>query len=239
MRAALPLITLLTLSSAAHADTRRVGLTSFESLVVVGDIAVDVVPDYRIGAVVDASRDAIERLEMNVQERTLTIRIGNDGPYGASTAPVGPVHIRLSAQNLRQITLLGSGILRAARLEGDDVRIRMNGAGEVAATIPAGTNVSVVSAGAGTVQLTGRADGLTANVSGPGSIDASALTARDMTLRASGTGSSRFTASRSANLTVTGAANASVAGRARCTISNMGAGSVTCENTTRGALPRN
>ena len=121
----------------------------------------------------------------------------------------------------------------------EDVRIRLNGAGEVAATIPAGANVSVVSAGAGTVQLTGRADGLTANVSGPGAIDASALTARDLTLRASGTGSSRFTASRSATLTVTGAANASVVGRARCTISNMGAGSVTCENTARGALPGN
>lgn len=239
MRAAIALIALLSLSSAADAETRRIGLTSFENLVVIGDIVVEVVPDYRISALVDASRDAIERLEMDVTEHTLTIRIGNDGPYGVSTAPVGPVHIRLSAQNLQQISLLGSGVLHAARLEGEDVRIRLSGAGEVAATIAAGGNVTVRADGAGNVQLAGRTDSLTASVSGAGAIDASGLVARDMTLRASGTGSSRFTAAQTANLTVSGAASVAVAGRARCTITNLGSGNATCENAARASLPRN
>lgn len=223
----------------AAADTRQVGLTSFERIAVYGDMIVEVTPDYRFGAVVEASRDAIETLDMHVEERTLIVRQGNAGPYGQRNRPVGPVIIRLRAQNLEQVRLNGGGTIRAGRLRGNDVRVELDGPGEVTADIPDAPSARLRVAGAGSVTVTGRVRTADAFVTGPGTIVAEGLSVRDLVVRANGTGDSRFAALTTAQVTVSGTASVSVAGRPRCTVSNLGSGTVSCGASARDRLPGN
>lgn len=221
---------LLALGAAApaQADTRRIGLTSFERVEVYGDMIVEIAPSNRVGAVAEASRAALETLSMEVNDHTLVIRQVAEGPFGPRRADAGPIVIRITAQNLAQVMLRGSGRVNVAGLRGNDVRVDLDGAGTVTAAVPAGTTVQARAIGAGQISLTGAARTLLAIANGAAAIDASGLSARDVTVRATGTGSSQFAASVSADIVSIGSANVTVTGRARCSVRNTGAGTVSC-----------
>ncbi len=212
----------------AQADTRRIGLTSFERVEVYGDMIVEIAPSNRIGAVAEASRAALETLSMEVNDRTLVIRQLAEGPFGPRRAEDGAIVIRITAQNLAQVMLRGSGRVTVAGLRGSDVRVDLDGAGTVTAAVPAGTAVHARAIGAGQISLTGAARTLLAITNGAAAIDASGLSARDVTVRATGTGSSQFAASVSADIVSIGSADVTVTGRARCSVRNTGAGTVSC-----------
>lgn len=211
-----------------HADTRRFGLTSFDRVEVFGDMVVEITPSNRITVVAEASRAALETLTLEVNDRTLVIRQVAEGPFGPRRADGGPIVIRMTAQNLEQVMLRGSGRVNVAGLRGDDVRVDLDGAGTVTAAVPAGAAVQARAVGAGQITLTGTARTLTAITNGAAAIDASAFNVRDATIRATGTGASRFAASVSADVLSVGAADVTVTGRARCSVRNTGAGTVSC-----------
>ncbi len=224
-------------ASPATADTRRIGITSYTRIVVLGDMVVDVVPDYRLYAQADGSRDALDTLDLDVSNDTLTISQAAEGPFGPRRTDAGPIHIRLTGQNISDITLRGAGSLTVGQLRGSDITVGLDGAGTINASVTAGGNIRTRASGSGTITLTGRADSLEGAVTGSASIVAADLALRDLTLRQTGTGSSSFAASRTASIIATGQANVTVAGRARCTVNNLGAGNVSCGADQRRALP--
>lgn len=224
------------LATPAQADTRRYGLTSFERIEVFGDMVVEVTPSSRIAAVAEASRANLETLSIEVNDRTLVIRQAAAGPYGPRTSTGGPIIIRLTAQNLEQVMLRGSGQIRVTGLRGDNVRVDLDGAGRIDASVPAGTVVTARSIGAGEIVLTGATRTLSVIVNGAGSVDASAMLSRDLTVRANGTGASRFAAASTATIFSGGSANVAVVGHARCSVTNIGAGTVVC-GSTRSTTP--
>ncbi len=229
--------TLLCGATPASADTKRFGLTSFERVEVFGDMIVEVTPNFRIGAVAEASRAALETLSLEVNNRTLVIRQVAEGPFGSRRASEGPIVIRLTAQNLQQVMLSGSGQLRVTGLRGADVWIDLDGAGRVEATVPDGTAVQLRATGSGQMRVSGRARQLTAIIDGASNVDASMLGVRDLTVRSIGTGGSLFAATGTADIVAGGSANVIVTGRARCSVRNTGAGTVTCGAGTRSPLP--
>lgn len=214
----------------AYADTRRYGLTSFDRVEVFGDMIVEIVPSTSIAAVAEASRANLETLSLEVNNRTLVIRQSASGAFGPRTSVGGPIVIRLTAQNLEQVMLRGAGQVRVSGLRGDNVRLDLDGSGRVEAAVAAGTTVTARAIGAGTMLLSGVTRTLSVIVNGAGSVDAAELRSRDLTVRASGTGASRFAASTSAIIYSGGSANIAVAGNARCTVTNVGAGTVACES---------
>lgn len=225
------------LASAALADSRRYGLVSFDRVEVVGDMIVEIIPGHRIGAVADASRASLETLSLEVNGRTLTIRQVAEGPYGPRRASDGPIRIRLATPALQQVLLRGAGQVRGAALRGRDIRIAVDGPGRVEANVAAGEAVQLRVVGSGQIVVGGRSRDLTAITNGAGGIDASMMPVRDLVVRASGSGLNQFSASATAQVTSTGAANVTVAGRARCEVRNLGAGTVTCGGASRTPLP--
>lgn len=225
------------LPAAAHADTKRFGITSYERIEVRGDMIVDISASHLIGAVAEGSREALDTLSLEVVNRTLVVSQRSEGRYGPRQAADGPVHVRLTAQNLASVDLRGSGQVTATRLRGQTVSISLDGAGRIVAAIPAGTSVTTRSVGSGTIVLSGRTRTLLATAAGSSTIDASALQTTDLTARANGTGASRFAASSTARVIASGQATIVVAGRPRCTVTNTGAGTVSCGANQRSALP--
>ena len=223
-------------SPAMH--SKRFGLTSFESVQIEGDMVVDITASHSISATAEGSRDAIETLSMEVSNRRLIIRQRAVGPYGAPRAGQGPIRIRLTAQNLNAITLAGSGIVRADGLRGPNIRLMLDGAGSLSATIADGTDIFARTVGSGSIILSGRAQRLTAASNGSSGIDAAALTVRQLDVRAVGSGASRFAATGTATIFAMGTTSVTVSGNPQCTVQNAGAGSIDCGTNIRDRLPQ-
>ena len=229
-------------ATAQAQSTKRFGLSSFERVLVEGDMIVDIVASPSISAVAEGPSSALDALRLDVRERTLTIRQAFEGPYGQrrpnAAGGTGPVRIRLSAQNLSSISLAGSGSITATGLRGPSVQIVVDGAGSINATIPNGTAVSSRAVGSGAITLSGLARTLTAVTNGAASIDASALPVRDLSVQSVGSGASHFAASTTADVFAMGSANVTVAGTPRCTVRNSGAGTISCGDDARSRLPQ-
>lgn len=226
--------TMLTLiaSVQAHADTRRIGLTSFDRLVVHGDMVVHVVNDRSTYAEVEGQRDALDALSLDVQDRVLTVTQTVLGRFGPRPMTAPPVVIRLHSPMLQQVVLRGTGQVDAGSLRGNDVRVELSGQGGVTARVTEARTLLLRANGAGVVTISGTAREVTAFTSGPGSIDAAALNAGSLTVRAIGSGASSFTSNGPVELTALGQAGVTVAGRPRCTVHNLGAGPVRCGDRT-------
>lgn len=228
---------LTAIAAPASADTRRYGLTSFDRIEVLGDMIVDIVTDYRISAVAEAPRSAIETLSLEVNDRTLVVRQVAEGAFGPRRASDGPIRIRLRVPALQQVMLRGSGQVNAGGLRGHAISINVDGPGRVQASILRGETVQLRVIGAGQITVSGAARDLAAVTNGAGHIDAAAFTVRDLTVQSVGSGSSQFSASHAANIVAGGAANIVVTGHARCTVRNIGAGTVSCGADSRAPLP--
>ncbi len=229
---ALPLLLCLgaTLAgSPAESATKRYGLLSFDSIEVLGDMVVDIVDDYRVAAVAEGTSSALDTLSVEINSRgTLVIRQMAEGRFGRRDPHAPPVHVRVTAQNLKNLSVRGGGQVSVRGLHGDAVVIVLEGSGQVDAGFERVRNVQLRVTGAGSMIATGRADTLTATSIGAGGIDASGLTARDLSVRVAGAGNSAFVASGTASVVASGAASAAVVGRARCTVNNIGSGTVSC-----------
>jgi hypothetical protein len=234
-RPALLALTILCAASPAAAEQRRIGLTSFDRIEVSGDMTVDVRADHRISAVVDGSRDALDSLELIVENRVLRIRQLSMGRFGPRRADAGPVTVRVGAQNLRGIALQGAGRVTINGLRGQETSVWLNGAGQIGITNIAADALTIRSSGNGTITLAGRVLNAAANLNGGGAVDASALVVQSLRVAAVGTTTSQFNAVRTADLTIGGNGGVTVSGTPRCTVRNLSGGTVACG---RPAAPR-
>lgn len=221
----------------ASADTKRFGLTGFDAIDVRGDMIVEIVDAAPVRADAEGARSTLETLSLEVQERTLTIRQLSDGPYGPRRAGEPPARIRINARGLSRLSVHGGGRVNATGLRGQQVIVTLDGAGTVDATGIVADQLDVRAAGQGVVTIAGRARSMSAVNSGAATIEAQALVPRDLSVRSSGAGSGRYAASGTARVDALGDGNVTVTGRARCTVRNVGAGTVNCGPAARGTLP--
>ena len=221
----------------ASADTKRFGLTGFDGIDVRGDMIVEIVDASPVRAEAEGARSTVETLSMEVQERMLVIRQLSDGPYGPRRAGEPPAHVRINARGLSRLIVRGGGRVTASGMRGEQVIVTLDGAGAVDARGIEATRLDIRAAGQGSVTVSGRARTMSAVNSGSASIMADGVIPRDLTVRSSGAGAGSYAASGTARIDTLGEGNVTVVGRARCTVRNVGAGTVNCGPAARGALP--
>lgn len=221
----------------ASADTKRFGLTGFDGIDVRGDMIVEIVDASPVRAEAEGARSTVETLSMEVQERMLVIRQLSDGPYGPRRAGEPPAHVRINARGLSRLIVRGGGRVTASGMRGEQVIVTLDGAGAVDARGIEATRLDIRAAGQGSVTVSGRARTMSAVNSGSASIMADGVIPRDLTVRSSGAGAGSYAASGTARIDTLGEGNVTVVGRARCTVRNVGAGTVECGPRARGALP--
>jgi hypothetical protein len=215
-------------ASPASSEIRRIGLTSFDRIEVAGDMVVEVRADHRIGAVIEGSRDALDSLELVVDNRVLRIRQLSVGRFGPRSTDAGLVTVRVTAQNLAGLSLFGAGRVTVDGLRGREARLWLNGAGELTVRNIATDALTIRSSGNGMMTLAGRALNAAAAINGGGRVDAAALSVQDLTVTTVGTATSRFAAVRTASVTAGGNGGTIVTGTARCTVRNVSGGTVQC-----------
>lgn len=215
-------------ASPASGAEKRYGLTSFETIDVSADVAVEVVTRTPVSAVAIGPQDALDRLSIEARDGKLVISERQFAGDEKRRAPRGPVTVRVNAANLRSATLAGAGSLQIDKLAGQRAMVGLRGPGRLTVGRIGADRLQVAMIGNGTMTLGGAAKNAQMTLSGAGMIDAGALTVDELISDSEGAGDHILRAVRSATITARGIGKTVVLGKPVCTVRNVGSGSVTC-----------
>lgn len=171
---------------------------------------------------ITAGRNALDRISATEQAGALVLDVGS----GFVNSP-GPIDYALTLPALDEVTIDGSGQVRAEAVPTDTLTVRVNGAGEVTITDVDAEQVSVSIDGAGSVQLSGTAEHVQVHIEGAGQFRGEGLAARTAEAEIEGAGDIEINATDTLDASITGAGTIRHTGGAEVTKHIDGLGSIT------------
>jgi len=229
MTRTLPLALLLAAAaSSAAAAERRYSVTDFDRVQVDGPYQVTVQTGLSSAARAEGSAEALERLAVDVQDRTLRVRRNASAWGGYPGDRSGPVRISLTTRDLRAASVVGAGGLAVDRARGLRVDLSVSGSGRLEVGAVEADNLVVGLLGGGRITLAGRARQLKATVQGSGDLAAAGLRADDARILAETAGRVTVAVSRTVKLTAAGPGDVEIIGNPSCTVDAKGSGSIVC-----------
>lgn len=167
-------------------EDRTVG--AFHSLEIDGSADVVAVPpgsleggDLRV----ETDDNLMAHVTTRVKDGTLVIETGDR----MCLDPSGPLRVVTSLEGLRSVSIDGSGdVLGELSIEGEELRIDIDGSGNVTLTAVEVEELFVSIDGSGDVELAGAATRLAVTIDGSGDVDAFGLAAEDCEVEIDGSG---------------------------------------------------
>jgi hypothetical protein len=212
----------------ASAADHNYAVTDFDRVVITGPYSVQLVVGAASSAVGHGSRDALDRVTVDVQSGTLRIQPNHSAWGGAPGADVGVVTIVLATREIRSVRAIGPVLLDVDGGRGLNLQFMLQGSGRIRATHVTADNVSLGLLGSGRLEISGAARALVADVQGTGDVDASHLVAHNATLSTTTIGTVALNVNGPATVNANGLGNVVVTGQAACTVRGPGAGQVSC-----------
>ncbi|HJU76965.1 MAG TPA: DUF2807 domain-containing protein, partial [Sphingomicrobium sp.] len=187
MRTRLPLFLLsLAASASAPAATRNFGINSFDKIRVDGPFKVQVKTGVAPFAKASGSTEALDRVAIDVQGRTLVVHPNRSSWGGYPGKDPGPVEIHIGTHELTAAWLNGSGGLEIDKVRGLTLGLSAQGSGAVAIAKVEVDQLNVGLAGNASATVSGKAGKLTAVIRGISSLDAAALVTKNASIGAEG-----------------------------------------------------
>jgi hypothetical protein len=216
----------IALTSPAVAADRSFTVTDFDRVRVDGPFSVKL--DTGRGASVRASGspDALERVSVQVQGRTLIIRPNRNAWGGWQGKEVPAASLRITTPQLTSAILGGSGTIAISRMKGHRLNAYVDGSGTMAIAAAESDRVDASLLGSGTLKIVGKAAQGNLLSTGSGELDASGLATQDLTLTSRTSGNITAAALRTAKITATGSGNVMIKGSPACTVNRVGSGDV-------------
>lgn len=212
----------------ANAAERRFTASGFEKVQVEGPFQVTLVTGKGSSAVATGSTQALDRVSVQVEGRTLRIR-PNRSAWGAPPkAGEGGVNIALTTYDLTAVTVAGSGSLTVDKARGARFDAALSGSGRIAIGNVEADRLNLQLLGAGTLKVGGKAKSLRATITGQGTLDAAGLTAENAELSTDTSGTVALGVRRAVKIAASGAGDVTISGTPACTVSGAGAGRVRC-----------
>ena len=217
----------------ALAAERIVTVTNYDRIRMDGPYRVEIVTGRGASARVSGDRAAIDRIEIAVQGSTLFIHANRTAwqggwPGGDKDRSVGPVLIRLTAEELRAIAIVGSGSMAIDALRGPRMTLTIEGSGRMTVGAVEIDRLDLGLTGSAALALKGKAKALAATVRGSASIDGAGLVAGDLSLTSESAGNVVLGAKGTAKVISTGAGEIAITGAPACTVNALGSGPVRC-----------
>jgi hypothetical protein len=213
-------------SNSAQAAERTFSVTDFERIRVVGPFKVTVDAARATTAKASGTPQALDLVDMRVQNRTLLIQAKQS--FSSSARPTPATIFITTGTPLIDAQISGAGNLTVNRVKGLKTVLSTTGSGSLTATNIDADVLDMRAAGSGQVTLSGKVKTLTVNARGAPSFAADALTALDLNLIWSSAGTGVFKATRTAKGKINGAGDVTINGSADCTILVEGSGTVMC-----------
>lgn len=203
-------------------------MTSFDRIRVEGPFAVTVTTGKAVSAKASGDADAIERVQLRVEGRTMLIRPNVSGWGGYPGRQAAPARITVTTPDLNTAILIGSGSLDIDRLRGMKAVVTVEGSGQLTARQIDVDNLTLAIAGSGGIQASGRAKQAAAVARGAAGITAPDLIVADLTLTSETASAVTMHATRSAKVTSLGVGAVEVSGTAACEVKQAGSGPLSC-----------
>jgi hypothetical protein len=212
----------------AGAAERTYPVTDFDTIRVEGPFQVVLATGLATRVQASGSPQALERLSVAVEGRTLRITVNRSAWGGYPGQSPGPVRIAASTRDLARASVLGAGSLDIDKARGLRLDLAVGGSGSLSVHALDADNLVVGLVGSGRIALGGHARQMRATIQGSGDLDAARLRADNLLLGADTAGTIIFGSARTAKVTATGAGDVTIGGTPACTVDHKGAGSVRC-----------
>ena len=226
----MPFACLALLAQPAAAAERRYTVTDFDRIQVEGPFQVTLTTGKGPSALASGDTRALDRVSVEVQSRTLTIRPNRSAWGGYPGQQSGPIKLTVSTHDLSGATLIGSGSLAIDKAQAMKFDAALSGSGRIAIGSVEADALTLGLLGGGKLMLGGKAKSVRATISGSGDLEAAGLRSEDAEINADTSGNIALAVRRAARITATGAGNVAIDGSPACTVSNRGAGTVSCGN---------
>jgi hypothetical protein len=212
----------------AGAAERGYSITSFDRIRVEGPFVVTVTTGKTPSARASGTAEALERVTVRVEGRTLLVRPNVSGWGGYPGRQDAPARVAVSTPALHTISLLGSGRVEVDRIRAPKATLTVEGSGRMSVGTLEADTASLAVAGSGGIEAAGRVKQASALARGVAEIRASDLVVSDLSLVSETAGTVTLNATRSAKVSSTGVGAVEVLGTAACEVKKVGSGPLSC-----------
>jgi hypothetical protein len=229
----LPILALLALASlpapldAAPPATRTYSVTSFDRIRIDGPYKVDLKTNVAPFARATGSPLSLDGLSVAVEGRTLIVRSGSGGWGGYAGENRGPVTIEVGTPDLRTAWINGAGALNVDRVRGLSFDLSIQGPGILKIDRVDVDQLKAGISGAGSARLSGSVGKLTTTVRGTSTFEGEQLQVKDAVIGVEGPSTVRTTVTNSAKVDALGLASVELGGKPACTVTAKGSAQVT------------
>ena len=218
----------LFLAIPAAAAERTYPVSDFDRIQVEGPFEVTLATGRSTHVRASGTADALERLSVEVEGRTLHIRSNRSAWGGYPGQTPAPVRVDAATSDLARASMLGSGSLAIDKARAMRIDLSLGGSGRLIVGAIDTDNLVVALLGSGKIGVSGHAKQMRATVQGSGDLDGKALTAEDVQLVTDTAGTIVLGGARSAKIIAQGPGDVTIGGAPACTVENKGAGTVRC-----------
>jgi hypothetical protein len=210
---------------------RNYDATGFEGVSVLGPHRVTVVVGPAFSVRAEGQARTLERIEVVVENGTLRIRPIREDRWDRDddSRDYAAAHFTVTLPRLTAASMVGSGEMAVDRVEGDSFAASVAGSGtlDVAALRVASADLAI--AGSGDLLAHGSARRSDVSIAGSGNLKARELVSESASLSLAGSGDAALTVNGEADISIVGGGEIEIAGAdARCSVSRLGSGNVTC-----------
>jgi hypothetical protein len=221
------------LASEADAAERRLSVTDFDRVRVIGATQVNIAKGRAVSAFASGSPEALDDLVVEVIDRELIVQPRARVASTWSGNGGAPARVRVTVPRLTAVRVSGTASVSVAELSAASIAMSVTGAGRLDVKSAIADRATLGLTGSGTLTANGKVKSLLAGIKGSGRVEAAALVADDLTVTAATSGELALTANRSATVTSSGSGMVTISGSPACTVSNTGSGEVRCGRDTR------
>jgi len=211
------------------AASRELQVGEFSQLETVGPQDIVVTTGDAFNVRLEGDPAAVGRLTVTVEDGVLTVRPREGMDFDWSDDG-DDVTVHVTAPKLEAITLAGSGDVEVDRIAGQSFTGGIAGSGTLEIGVVEVNEAKFSIGGSGDIVVAGKADKLTVEIGGSGTVDAENLQSRTASVAMAGSGDIDLIATETADVSIMGSGDVHIAGPATCSISKIGSGNVQCDS---------
>ncbi|MFQ5492927.1 MAG: head GIN domain-containing protein [Candidatus Dojkabacteria bacterium] len=165
----------------------------------------------------------LENIVTEVVDGTLTIKRRNTIFF--NLIPTKPIVYNLTVTTINELTVSGSGLITAPRLQSQSLDVNVSGSGSVTLDLFA-SNLDIVINGSGSTEVAGNVEQFGVTVNGPGAVSSYNLRARDCNATINGSGTIKVNCRTSLSANVNGSGEILYEGNPEVTENVTGSGRI-------------
>jgi Putative auto-transporter adhesin, head GIN domain len=225
------------ISYPAYAAERTLLMGSFEDIIIIGDMQVNIITNKAPSAKATGDKRALDSLRLDRSGTVMTIRM-QDIIYSDKAKPISqPLIINLTNRQVRNIAIRGNARLSVSELrQVADAKIGIDGGGDIRIGKAISDSLSASVSGNGSIHILGGSVRLTkVDMQGNGTFDAIAMPTQQLKLSQNGNATSSALIEERADITNIGAGNIDIVGKGLCFIRKAGSAIIKCAHTAKEA----